>query len=72
MRSELCIELPTVCRRVTKEWFAYLRRGLSRNLPNDGIARGQALVGVKHQLDNLRPFVAGIGAKGPWVASPFS
>jgi subfamily B ATP-binding cassette protein MsbA len=45
-------------------WFAYLKRGLSRTLPDDRIAGRQGYADVKANLKNLRPFLARHWRKG--------
>ena len=38
-------------------WFSYLKRGLSRKLPEDRLAGKEGYSGLKANLQNLRPFV---------------
>ncbi len=38
-------------------WFSYLKRGLSRKLPEDRLAAKEGYSGLKANLQNLRPFV---------------
>ena len=38
-------------------WFSYLKRGLSRKLPEDRLAGKEGYSGLKANLKNLRPFV---------------
>jgi ABC-type multidrug transport system fused ATPase/permease subunit len=38
-------------------WFSYLKRGLSRKLPEDRLAGSEGYSGLKANLQNLRPFV---------------
>ena len=45
-------------------WFTYLKRGLSRTLPEDRIAGKQEYRGALSRLHNLRPFVARHWRKG--------
>jgi subfamily B ATP-binding cassette protein MsbA len=45
-------------------WFAYLKQGLSRTLPEDRIAGREGYAGIKANLQNLRPFVARHWRKG--------
>ncbi len=40
-----------------RAWFAYLRQGLARTLPEDRIAGGEKYSGAKANLNNLRPFL---------------
>lgn len=39
-------------------WFSYLKRGLSRKLPEDRLAGKEGYSGLKANLQNLRPFVS--------------
>ena len=39
-------------------WFSYLKRGLSRKLPEDRLAAKEGYTGLKANLQNLRPFVS--------------
>ncbi|HUU81153.1 MAG TPA: ABC transporter ATP-binding protein [Acidobacteriota bacterium] len=39
-------------------WFSYLKRGLSRKLPEDRLAAKEGYSGLKANLQNLRPFVS--------------
>lgn len=39
-------------------WFSYLKRGLSRKLPEDRLAGKEGYSGLKANLKNLRPFVS--------------
>jgi ABC-type multidrug transport system fused ATPase/permease subunit len=39
-------------------WFGYLRRGLSRQLPEDRLSGDRAPAGARADLANLRPFLA--------------
>ena len=45
-------------------WFTYLKRGLSRELPEDRIAGRGGYAGIKANLQNLRPFLARHWRKG--------
>jgi ABC-type multidrug transport system fused ATPase/permease subunit len=45
-------------------WFTYLKRGLSRTLPDDRIAGWRDYAGPKANLKNLRPFLARHWRKG--------
>ena len=45
-------------------WLTYLKRGLSRTLPKDRIARQGGYAGVKENLGNLRPFLGRHWRKG--------
>lgn len=45
-------------------WFSYLKRGLSRKLPEDRIAGREGYTDTKANLHNLRPFVARHWRKG--------
>jgi ATP-binding cassette subfamily B protein len=45
-------------------WFDYLRRGLSREPAEDGIAGGRGYADARASLNNLRPFVARHWRKG--------
>ncbi len=45
-------------------WFGYLKRGLSRKLPDDRIAGRGGYAGIKANLQNLRPFIARHWRKG--------
>jgi len=45
-------------------WFGYLKRGLSRDLPEDRIAEQHKYAGARANLSNLRPFVARHWRKG--------
>ena len=45
-------------------WFNYLKRGLSRTLPEDRISGPQGYSQVRANLQNLRPFVARHWPKG--------
>jgi subfamily B ATP-binding cassette protein MsbA len=47
-----------------REWLAYLRRGLSRALPEDRIAGRRGYPGTRASLQNLRPFVVRHWRKG--------
>jgi ABC-type multidrug transport system fused ATPase/permease subunit len=40
-----------------RNWFSYLKRGLSRKLPEDRLAAKEGYSGLKANLQNLRPFV---------------
>ena len=45
-------------------WFAYLRQGLARTLPQDRMAGRQGYAGVLANLQNLKPFLARHWRKG--------
>ena len=45
-------------------WFTYLKRGLSRKLPEDRIAGEDRHAGIKNNLKNLRPYVGQYWRKG--------
>ncbi len=45
-------------------WFTYLKRGLSRKLPEDRIAGQDGYAGMKTNLRNLRPFIGRHWRKG--------
>jgi len=45
-------------------WFTYLKRGLSRKLPEDRLAGKEGYAGLKANLKNLRPFVSRHWRKG--------
>jgi ATP-binding cassette subfamily B protein len=45
-------------------WFAYLKQGLSRRLPEDRIAEQRGYDGARANLGHLRPFVARHWRKG--------
>ena len=45
-------------------WFSYLKRGLSRKLPEDRLAAKEGYTGLKANLQNLRPFVRRHWGKG--------
>jgi len=45
-------------------WFSYLKRGLSRKLPEDRLAAKEGYSGFKANLQNLRPFVIRHWGKG--------
>lgn len=45
-------------------WFSFLKRGLSRRLPEDRMAGREGYPGLKANLRNLRPFVSRHGWKG--------
>ena len=45
-------------------WFAYLKRGLSRQLPADRLSWDRGPAGTRADLANLRPFLARHGRKG--------
>jgi ABC-type bacteriocin/lantibiotic exporter with double-glycine peptidase domain len=47
-----------------KSWFGYLKRGLSRRLPQDQLGSRDGYFGVKANLNNLRPFVSRHWHKG--------
>ena len=47
-----------------ENWFTYLKRGLSRTLPEDRISGPQKYSEVRANLQNLRPFVARHWSKG--------
>ena len=47
-----------------KTWFEYLKRGLSRTLPEDRISDGRGRSTIRANLENLRPFVARHWRKG--------
>jgi subfamily B ATP-binding cassette protein MsbA len=42
---------------VSDSWFAYLKRGLSRKLPEDRIAGQECYSDIKANLKNLHPFI---------------
>lgn len=46
------------------DWFTYLKRGLSRKLPEDRIAGEGGYSGIKANLKNLRPYVRRHWRKG--------
>ncbi len=45
-------------------WFAYLRRGFSRDLPEDRLSGGEGYTDTRASLRNLRPFVGRHWRKG--------
>jgi len=45
-------------------WFTYLKRGLSRTAPADGLAGAQGYAGARANLRNLKPFLARHWRKG--------
>lgn len=45
-------------------WFTYLKRGLSRKLPDDRISGQDGYAGMKINLRNLRPFIVRHWRKG--------
>ena len=45
-------------------WFSYLKRGLSRSLPEDRLAGPRGYAGARVNLGNLRPFLARHWRKG--------
>ena len=54
------MSLAHISRRLIKHvhnWFSYLKRGLSRKLPEDRLAAKEGYTGLKANLQNLRPFV---------------
>jgi len=55
------VSLAHISRRLIKHvhnWFSYLKRGLSRKLPEDRLAAKEGYSGLKANLQNLRPFVS--------------
>ena len=46
------------------DWLGYLKRGLSRDLPEDGIAEDRGYTSTRASLSNLRPFVERHWRKG--------
>ena len=55
------MSLAHISRRLIKHvhnWFSYLKRGLSRKLPEDRLAAKEGYSGLKANLQNLRPFVS--------------
>jgi ABC-type multidrug transport system fused ATPase/permease subunit len=49
---------------VQNSWFTYLKRGLSRKLPDDRISGQDGYAGMKINLRNLRPFIVRHWRKG--------
>jgi ABC-type bacteriocin/lantibiotic exporter with double-glycine peptidase domain len=47
-----------------ESWFAYLKQGLKRKLPEDRIAGRDRGAGIKENLRNLRPYAAQYWRKG--------
>ena len=47
-----------------ENWLTYLKRGLSRKLPQDRISEQEGVAGAKPDLKNLRPFVTRHWRKG--------
>jgi len=47
-----------------ESWLTYLKRGLSRKLPQDRISGQEGVTGAKADLKNLKPFVARHWRKG--------
>ena len=47
-----------------ESWLTYLKRGLSRKLPQDRISGREGVAGAKADLKNLRPFVVRHWRKG--------
>ena len=47
-----------------ESWLTYLKRGLSRKLPQDRISGQEGVAGAKTDLKNLKPFVARHWRKG--------
>lgn len=50
--------LKTIFSNDVNTWFAYLKQGLSRKLPDDRIAGPEGYTSAKANLKNLRPIVA--------------
>jgi len=47
-----------------ENWFTYLKRGLSRNLPEDRITGREGYPGIKANLKNLHPYIGRHWRKG--------